>query len=581
MKKIDKSLSRINKHACTHTGSLNEIKNNYIKHKNRNSLSIKSNGAITLIALVITIVILIILTGVIIVAINNTNILTRSKQAKNITRYETAKETINLKLMEIQTNCYSQQIEYNLLEIEKEIKVDEKITIEKFYNADISKLKDGVTENIINLSGIVVSVNEYEEYKFLLGKQGKIIGVTTNKITYITDEKEFENLENFEKNTFGKTVETSSQPQTETKKITEIPEGTDTTKPIEITTYMLVKSNTKNILRFENIKNIQYTIEEKTDNVNLEDGIVSVNNNANTSDSCKIKAEGTYNDETYINHIIVYVEPKTTKIKDEQGQEQDAYAVENEQDLDRIRDIVNSKLNNSCNIKLMNDINLNENLYTIGDKNKVTFNNDAKVYTSIGTTENPYSGIFDGNNKIISGFYMNSTKITADGFIGMLGQNGVIKNLTIKNSLINGKYRTGGIAGYNEGKIYRCNVNKTAIISDVEAGGIVAINNGDIIECHTNAYIYSDASGGITSMNGSNDSRHGFKHNVIIGKIYRCYTSGYIGYMECSTIVSHNGTYGGTGYIYDCFSTAELSDNMYPRINSFSPIILRKWWIYL
>jgi len=54
MKKIDKSLSRINKHACTHTGSLNEIKNNYIKHKNRNSLSIKSNGAITLIALVIT-----------------------------------------------------------------------------------------------------------------------------------------------------------------------------------------------------------------------------------------------------------------------------------------------------------------------------------------------------------------------------------------------------------------------------------------------------------------------------------------------------------------------------------------------
>lgn len=48
MKKIDKSLSRINKHACTHTGSLNEIKNNYIKHKNRNSLSIKSNGAITL-----------------------------------------------------------------------------------------------------------------------------------------------------------------------------------------------------------------------------------------------------------------------------------------------------------------------------------------------------------------------------------------------------------------------------------------------------------------------------------------------------------------------------------------------------
>lgn len=344
---------------------------------------------------------------------------------------------------------------------------------------------------------------------------------------------------------------------------------------------MIVKSNTKNILRVENIKDIKYTIEEKNDNINLENGIISVNSNANTNDSCKIKAEGTYNDKSYTNHIIVYVEPKITTIKDEQGQEQDAYAVENEQDLDRVRDIVNSKINNNCNIKLINDINLNENLYTFGDKNKVTFNNNAKAYESIGTTENPYSGIFDGNNKAISGFYMNSTKTTADGFIGMLGQKGVVKNLTIKNSLINGKYITAGIVGYNEGKIYRCNTEKTTVITSTWAGGITSVNNGIIIECKTNDYLYADCVGGIAAMNGTNDSRHGFKHNVTVGKIYRCYTSGYFEDKECSTIVSHNGTYGGTGYIYDCFSTAEITDSMYPRINSFSSIILWKWWIYL
>ena len=153
--------------------------------------SLKENKAITLIALVITIIVLLILAGVTIVAIKNVNIINRSKQTKDITKYETAKEIIDLKLMEIQTDCYSQNIEYNILEIEKGIKNDKKIEIEKFYNDDIASLKEGVTEDVVNLSGIVVYAKEYEEYKFLIGRQGKIDGVTTNQITNTTDETEF------------------------------------------------------------------------------------------------------------------------------------------------------------------------------------------------------------------------------------------------------------------------------------------------------------------------------------------------------------------------------------------------------
>ena len=170
----------------------------------KNSKILKKEIGITLIALIITIIVLLLLAGITIVAIKNVNILNRSKQTKDITKYETAKETINLELMEIQTDCYSKNIEYNILEIEKGIKSDEKITIEKFYNDNVSSLKEGVTENIVNLSGIVVSVKEYEEYKFLIGKQGKIAGVTTNEITNITNEKEFEDIEKFEEETFGK-----------------------------------------------------------------------------------------------------------------------------------------------------------------------------------------------------------------------------------------------------------------------------------------------------------------------------------------------------------------------------------------
>lgn len=77
----------------------------------------RSDRAITLIALIVTIIVLLLLVGVTIVAIKNINIINRSKQTKDITRYETAKEIIDLKLMEIQTDCYSQNIEYNILEI--------------------------------------------------------------------------------------------------------------------------------------------------------------------------------------------------------------------------------------------------------------------------------------------------------------------------------------------------------------------------------------------------------------------------------------------------------------------------------
>ena len=73
-------------------------------------MNLKNKRGITLIALVITIIILLILAGITISTLTGDNgLFARAQQAKRITRYESAKETINTKLMEIRTNCYANE----------------------------------------------------------------------------------------------------------------------------------------------------------------------------------------------------------------------------------------------------------------------------------------------------------------------------------------------------------------------------------------------------------------------------------------------------------------------------------------
>ena len=60
--------------------------------------------------------------------------------------------------------------------------------------------------------------------------------------------------------------------------------------------------------------------------------------------------------------------------------------------------------------------------------------------------ENPFRGIFDGNNHTISGIRISSE----NDHLGLFGdcRNGMVKNLTLANTIISGSYYSvGGIAG--------------------------------------------------------------------------------------------------------------------------------------
>ena len=166
---------------------------------------------ITLVALVVTIIILLILSGITIVQLTLNGLFEKSKLAKIKTEYTSAKEIIEMKLMEVQTECVFKNKDYKIEEIAQNIVKDSKITIEKCYYENTSSIKDEIEENFINLKGIVVSVDQYSKYKFLIGESLDIEGVLSEEITDGTRVEDFKNIDKFEQEIFGGKIETSKE----------------------------------------------------------------------------------------------------------------------------------------------------------------------------------------------------------------------------------------------------------------------------------------------------------------------------------------------------------------------------------
>ena len=113
------------------------------------------------------------------------------------------------------------------------------------------------------------------------------------------------------------------------------------------------------------------------------------------------------------------------------------------------------------------------------------------TWTPIGTQDNPFTGVFDGN-----GFYIENLKLSqmdADTEFGFFGANcGTVKNIKIKNISFDIKQSfsyVGGLIGYNSGVVDNCSTSGTITIeadgynrsSQIYSGGLIGYNNGGTI----------------------------------------------------------------------------------------------------
>lgn len=156
-------------------------------------------------------------------------------------------------------------------------------------------------------------------------------------------------------------------------------------------------------------------------------------------------------------------------------------------------------------------------------------------------------GTFEGNNHYIKGVYVNSdTK-----FCGIFGNTNTIKNLTVKNSYIEGSNCTGGIAGaVRGGTVENChNMNTTVVLKEgnMSVAGIVGQSSVSIENCTNTGtiYAYGRASNDLTQAGGivgygigSSISNCINKGNVISGEEAGLYVGGICGSTGADYVVT-------------------------------------------
>ena len=119
-----------------------------------------------------------------------------------------------------------------------------------------------------------------------------------------------------------------------------------------------------------------------------------------------------------------------------------------------------------------------ENFTPIGDSN-VWIENEETEEAEI----KEFNGDFDGLNYQIKNLYVqkNNEENFCTGLFGYVGEKGIVENLTITNSYIQGYYEIGAIVGRNKGIIRNC-TNESKVVGDYHLTGGIAGRNCNTIE---------------------------------------------------------------------------------------------------
>ena len=225
---------------------------------------------------------------------------------------------------------------------------------------------------------------------------------------------------------------------------------------------------------------------------------------------------------------------------------------------------------------LKNNIELNKNKYTITEDGKITFSSDAEQWTSIGTSANPFTGVFDGDKYKISGLYINNN---ADNRGLFANSSGSIKNLTLDNGYIKGNNWVGGFVGQSIENSYISNcINKNQVIGNGFVGGISGRASGTIENCVNYSSIGLETSkyniGGIFGYSNSANTKvnncsnfgniigsqaGGIGGTIVYASIKECYNNGAI-----DSIGQAGGIIGyvyesGLGTIENCYNLKNIS----------------------
>lgn len=252
------------------------------------------------------------------------------------------------------------------------------------------------------------------------------------------------------------------------------------------------------------------------------------------------------------------------------GEENDPYQINTAAELAYFAKTVNNRnWYDGKYIILKNNINLND-----------------KEWTPIGINSNFFRGNFDGGNHTVTGMRINNS--SAD-YVGLFGEcsrhniNSAIKNITVKNSDINGKRFVGAIVGRAEEiNIENCRSIANTINSEKYVGGICGYfggsSGGKVSRCYNSSQVKGKTNAGGIAGTGDRCIAEDCLNTgeiTIIGKTYQSTGGGIFGFFNdyiasasitaCVNLgkVSGGESFGGIVGSTDSKSTGHISNCYY------------------
>lgn len=174
-----------------------------------------------------------------------------------------------------------------------------------------------------------------------------------------------------------------------------------------------------------------------------------------------------------------------------------------------------------------------------------------KGWTPIGNVTFRFSGKYNGNNKTISGLFINRPANSNQGLFGYTNQGSEIRNLGLTEVNITADSFTGSIAGRNKNIISDCYSIGSVTALNGYCGAITGENDGTVSHCYSNVTVIGHSNiGGISGANNGTISDCFSASNVTVSGSGP--TAGYY----CGGITGTNGNSTGATIIR-CFSSGE------------------------
>ena len=188
------------------------------------------------------------------------------------------------------------------------------------------------------------------------------------------------------------------------------------------------------------------------------------------------------------------------------------------------------------------------------------FDGSENNYISVGDSDHPFKGNYNGSGKTISRINIrktynsnNPSNSMSVGLFGRLDNGGVVDGIYLKHSTVIGFARVGGIVGWNKGgSVTNCAVESDVTVNGkgissttrrIDIGGVVGVLDGGVID-----NCFSAATVGESSSSGQNYG--GIVGHFKSGNLRNCQVVGatingsaagaVVGYLKSDGSLSHN-----------------------------------------